>query len=296
MKPFPLSSLAAFKRSAVDMQKCKEMALGDTCEQLGKCAQPVCSQEIMYDDPKVESLCGMCLLAGEAAEAGGAAKDGGCFALDGLVDMQGSGAVQVAQVAVGDKIAAVTSHGEVAYSRVLFTHEHKAEYETVKLELDGGYVELTSSHLIPVYSEDCGQSFCAAATLIKATQVSQGDRLYVSDGTGSVLRRVSAVTKGQAKVKYVVTEAGNLLVNGVVASVYSTVAGHFETLPFYFLDSLLPGIFEWAPVKASMYTVLESPALAWIEHVFDVFMSIKPPRVAEVPYLAVTPGSASLVV
>ena len=76
-------------------------------------------------------------------------------------------------------------------------------------------------------------------------------------------------------MKYVVTESGNLIVNGVVASVFSTMARHFETLPFCFLDKLFPGIFEWAPVKAALYAVLESPALAYAEGIVDVLMSFK---------------------
>ena len=46
------------------------------------------------------------------------------------------------------------------------------------------------------------------------------------------------MTAGRAHVKYIVTKAGNLVVNGVVASVFSTSAAFWETLPFQLLDSL----------------------------------------------------------
>jgi hypothetical protein len=52
-----------------------------------------------------------------------------------------------------------------------------------------------------------------------------------------LLQTVTDVTLGRARVKYVVTEAGNLVVNGVLASVFSTPAGFWETLPFRILDS-----------------------------------------------------------
>ena len=49
---------------------------------------------------------------------------------------------------------------------------------------------------------------------------------------------VTDTSPGYARVKYIVTEAGTLVVNGVVASVFSTPAAFWETLPFQILDSL----------------------------------------------------------
>ena len=120
-----------------------------------------------------------------------------------------------------------------------------------------------------MYTEECGPSYCAGSKLVKAKHVSQGDKLYFSDGSGFTARTVTAVSKGEAKVKYIVTEAGNLLVNGVLASVYSTMARQLETLPFFALDYLLPGVFQWAPIKAALQAVLESPALSHAEKVVD---------------------------
>lgn len=123
-----------------------------------------------------------------------------------------------------------------------------------------------------VYTEECGASYCAGATLVKAQEINRGDRGYVSDGVHSRAAAVTAVARGQAQVKYIVTQAGNL-----VASVFSMLAHRFETLPFYVLDWLFHGTFEWAPVKEALYLVLESPALANAEMLFDTFMSLKAP-------------------
>ena len=278
VKPFPRkeffgTSLATMQRVAVSMADCKKMAIKDACEEIGKCQQPVCSSDIMYNNTKIEALCGMCLLAGQQSEAGG--KSAGCFALDAKVDILGAGTRSMAELVAGEKIAAVTRHGSLEYSRVLFTHEHTASYSTVKLAVGDDVMELTSDHQMPLYTRECGPSYCHSARLVKAKHVAIGDRLYISDGNGSTVGTVSATSKGQARVKYVVTESGNLIVNGVVASVFSTMARHFETLPFCFLDKLFPGIFEWAPVKAALYAVLESPALAYAEGIVDVLMSFK---------------------
>ena len=56
-------------------------------------------------------------------------------------------------------------------------------------------------------------------------------------------------------VAFPISWTRNLVVNGVLASVFSTLAKHLETLPFLVLDSLFPDIFEWAPVKAALYSV-----------------------------------------
>jgi len=128
-----------------------------------------------------------------------------------------------------------------------------------------------------VYTEECGASYCAGAKLVNAQELNRGDRGYVSDGVHSRAAAVTAVAKRQAQVKYIVTQAGNLVVNGMVASVFSMLAHRFETLPFYVLDWLFHGTFEWAPVKAALYLVLESPALANAEMLVDTFMSLKAP-------------------
>jgi len=92
--------------------------------------------------------------------------------------------------------------------------------------------------------------------------------------------------------RYIVTRAGNLVVNGVLASVFSTTAAHFETLPFYALDTLFPGIFEWAPVKAALYNVLESPVLQRAEGVFDMVASLKTVSAVAVPRIRAAFGVA----
>jgi hypothetical protein len=282
---FYTSQLATFKRMAVDMSACKTEALGDVCKQMGKCPQPVCDDMTMYNDTKVEALCGMCLLGGEASLT---VADKGCFALDAMVDVQGRGRVEVADVVAGDKIAAASTDGSLEYSRVVFTHEHADSMQTVKLSVGDDVMELTTAHQVPVYTEECGASYCSSAKLVKARHVAAGDRLYVSDGEQSSVMTVRSVAQGKAQVKYIVTEAGNLVVNGVVASVFSTMAKHFETLPFYALDKLFKGILQWAPVKSALYAVLESPALSIAEGIIDMVTSVKP--IVVVPHRAAALG------
>jgi hypothetical protein len=72
---------------------------------------------------------------------------------------------------------------------------------------------------------------------------------------------VSGVSRGTAFVRYVLTEAENIVVDGVVASVHSTAAGSLETAPFRFVDYMWKGALQSKPIAAALFTVLESPAL-----------------------------------
>jgi len=244
----------------------------------------------MYNNTKVEALCGICVLAGQQGEAG-ASGGLGCFALEGTVDVEGKGEVRLAALEAGDRVAAAQQDGSLVYSRVLFTHEHVDAMQTVKLAVGDDALELTAAHQVPLHTEACGERYCPAAKLVKAASVRPGDRLYVSDGTHSSAKIVTDTTAGRSHVKYIVTEAGNLVVNGVVASVFSTSAAFWETLPFELLDSLFQGLLQWAPVKAALFAVLESPALQAAESVIDAWstaraaLAIPPPRAR--PFLAV---------
>ena len=75
------------------------------------------------------------------------------------------------------------------------------------------------------------------------------------------LQAVSKVSRGVSSVRYLLTESGNLVAGGAVASVLSTAAGPLETLPFAVVDKMWPGALQLPPVAAALYTILESPAL-----------------------------------
>ena len=72
---------------------------------------------------------------------------------------------------------------------------------------------------------------------------------------------MSWVGMGRSTVRYIITESGNVVVGGALASVLSTGAGPLETLPFVLLDKMWPGALQAPPVAAALYTILESPVL-----------------------------------
>jgi len=234
--------------SAPTMKQCMDVALGELCKMLASCDDPVCDN--YYNETEVEGLCGMCeMRIGD--------KDKGCFASHGHVSTA-RGTVPVGDLRLGDWVESVAD-GQVAWARVLFLHDHQEVAATLALTVDalkgGGHrrMELTAPHLIHVRRPG-GRS-----ALVPARNIKVGDLVYaVEDGVVGE-RAVRAVEASRAKVRYVVTENDLLVVDGVVASVYSTGAGRWETLPFHLLHRLLPGVFGLrycvVPVCCSLVSV-----------------------------------------
>jgi len=91
----------------------------------------------------------------------------------------------------------------------------------------------------------------------------------------SYWQTVNAVTKAISKVRYVVTSDDTMVVNGVVASVFSTGANSVETMPFHMLHKFAKGALQWAPIAAALEVILESPILRSVEAVVNAFAGVK---------------------
>jgi len=235
---------------------CEHKALGPACEWIASCANPVC--ESYYNDPEVEALCGMCTMGA------------GCFAHAAEVYTKDRGPVQISELTVGDKVLAATAEGSVVSSEVIFMHDHKDSSTTVRVEVAGNVMELTPAHMVATYTPACAGAYCAAAKLLPAREVRVGDRIYVADGDSTAVKAVTGVSSAVSKVRYVVTADDTIVVNGVVAPVYSTAAKGLETLPFHMLHAALPGVLQWTPVATALEQILESPALRFFESLVNL--------------------------
>jgi len=238
------------------MDECEKTAAEKACADIAACENPVC--ESYYNEPDVEALCGMCTMS----------PLGGCFAHTSTVQVEGR-EVMMGNVAVGDRVLANAADGSSITSRVIFVHDHKEASPTLRISYGDDAMELTQDHLVPIVSEACGDAYCESAQLVAAKTVRAGDKIYVASASSSVIQEVSSVSKSFSKVRYVLTEHDTIVVNGVVASVYSTAAGSIETLPFRLFDSLFSGGLQWAPVAEALKTILESPALRAMELVIN---------------------------
>lgn len=246
------------------LSDCMKKAIGEdkdnACVKVSTCKDPVCSS--YYNEPEIEALCGMCTMGVSSGLFG-------CFARDATTVAVGRGTVAVGDLKVGDSVMAAGADGAIVSSRVYFIHDHKEAAQTVQLHHAAGMLEMTPSHMIPVYTEACGDSYCADADMVAAKEIQAGSRVYVQGKDTSVVQEITQVTKSSSMVRYVLTEAETAIVNGVVASVHSTAAGSFETTPFRLADLLFPGSLQWSPLAASLAVVLESPILQKAETVFN---------------------------
>ncbi len=76
-------------------------------------------------------------------------------------------------------------------------------------------------------------------------------------------------------MRYILTEAGNVVVDGILASVRSTGGGPLEELPFATLEAAWPGVLQSKPVAAALATVLDSPILRAAQALLRRFASLK---------------------
>jgi len=251
------------------LSDCQKKALGDTCVELAKCGDPVCTS--YYNEPEIEALCGMCTMGA------GSAFGFGCFARDASAVVEGKGTVAVGDLSVGDSVMAAGADGAILSSKIYFIHDHKEVSKTMTLTTEGGMaLELTPAHMMPIYTEECGDSYCAAAKTVPAKSITAGSRVYVSGKEGSSVQTVSGIRHGTKMVRYLLTEAESVVVGGVVSSVHSTAAGALETLPFRFLNWAFPGALQLKPIAATLAFVLESPMLQSIEAVVNaVFPAVQ---------------------
>ncbi|XP_046142942.1 sonic hedgehog protein A [Osmia bicornis bicornis] len=179
------------------------------------------------------------------SESSSAAKSGGCFPGRSLVRTQGGSTKRLDQVRLGDRIAALDSHGDIVYSEVIaFLDRSLAERrQFVQLTTESGRVlTLTPAHLVPVEGR--------ASTF--AGRVEPGDKILVRDPAdeNEVEHRlrwdkvVDTRLVLEEGVYAPLTTEGTVLVDDVVASCYAFVDNH-ELAHFGFLPYRV-----WSSVKS----------------------------------------------
>ncbi|CAL1676887.1 unnamed protein product [Lasius platythorax] len=181
-----------------------------------------------------------CSVKSESSSAG---KSGGCFPGKSLVTTEDGGRKRLDEVSLGERIAALDSHGDVVYSEVIaFLDRAPSERrQFIRLTTKSGRVlTLTPAHLVPVENRSS----------IFAAKVQPGDRILVSDTaarnrTNGRLRWDSVVETKLVLEEGVfapLTTEGTLLVDDVVASCYAVVdsqsVAHYAFLPLRIWNSV----------------------------------------------------------
>jgi hypothetical protein len=98
----------------------------------------------------------------------------------------GKGKVNIGDLQIGDSVMAAGADGSIVSSRVYFIHDHQQLSATVRIQHAKGQMELTPAHMVPVYTEACGESFCGDAKTVPANEIVAGTRVYVSTPEGTI--------------------------------------------------------------------------------------------------------------
>lgn len=153
--------------------------------------------------------------------------EGVCFPADATVELENGFVIKMSEVAVGD----VVKVGVNDFSRVfMFTHK-KADTtnQFVSLRTSTGEIELTSGHYLYVNG-----------ALAAASTVNVGDSVTLASGAKTAVEAVGSVSR--AGLYNPQTVSGNVVVNGVLASTYTTAVeptfAHAVLSPFRMLANL----------------------------------------------------------
>ncbi|CAL8465466.1 g5002 [Coccomyxa elongata] len=191
-------------------------------------------------------LFGACLAVNCAAGAGQAT---GCFPGVSTVLLSNGRSKPMHELRVGDEVAVMGKDGAFKLDAVYaFGHnDPKPITSFVKLTVDIQSLELSSLHFVPVYSGNL-----SSMVYKRAQDVNVGDHMYVGiAASGKGLRQsvTSITTTYQRGLYNPLTLSGNILVDGMVASVHSD----------WFLDATFDAlrITGWLP---GAYQVVLSPA------------------------------------
>ncbi|KAK0168001.1 hypothetical protein PV327_001844 [Microctonus hyperodae] len=176
-------------------------------------------------------------------------KSGGCFPGNSLIRSSEGEEKPLSEVKIGERIAALDTHGNIVYSEVIAfldrSPEEKRQFVTFTTS-SGRELTLTPAHLIPVTSNNHQSS-----KIIFAERVKINDRILIQDSNtsnevgGFRLRwdRVIDIKLTLENGVYApLTREGTVLVNDVVASCYAIVnsqtIAHYAFMPFRLFSSV----------------------------------------------------------
>ncbi len=164
-----------------------------------------------------------------------------CFPADSLVICKDIGKIKMENLALGDDVLTCDLTGQLKFEPIiLFSHGDKTktgQYLTLSLS-DSSTMSLSSEHLIHVGK---------LGNLKAASQLQVDDIIFVADNAKDTVTHVSVVAiKVESKKGMFAphTTGGSIVVDGVVASCYTTVlppvVAHAMLLPARWLHALLP--------------------------------------------------------
>ena len=134
-----------------------------------------------------------------------------CFPGDATCQVQGQGTVLMRNVKLGDKILVQGGKYEPVYS--FGHHSEHAEHRYLKLVAPGRTLEISKDHLV----------FVEGGRVVPASSVKVGDKLQLADGELASVEAIEDSRKLGAYAPF--TASGKVVVNGVVASSFTSLQG-----------------------------------------------------------------------
>jgi hypothetical protein len=196
----------------------------------------------------------------------------GCFPSDAVVHVAGRGAVQMIDLAYGDRVLARDhSSGQLVF-REVFVFGHRlpntvAPYINIKTAA-GTLLQLTPHHYIPVCMDNCNSSSKVHIEAKYAADVSPGDVVLVTSADYSRVlpSRVTAAWESHSIGLYHPAVRGaDIIVNRVVATTYAKWM--LDSVTPSSLRKYLPAVYEvmYAPIYL-VYKVLGPENTDWLAH------------------------------
>lgn len=169
----------------------------------------------------------------------------------------------MSQVRLGDRIQSVDAQGNLVYSEVLMFLDREPEEKTRFVSLtteEGAVLSLTSSHLVYAGAADCRLLECMSP--VYAGNVQPGQNLMTRDGSLVASTVISLTSSHHTGVFAPLTRAGNLVVDGVLASCYAVIdsqnIAHTAFAPVRWYYSLKHSL-----VSSEPRTVSPAPGVHW---------------------------------
>ena len=169
----------------------------------------------------------------------------------------------MSQVRLGDRVQSVDSEGNLVYSEVLMFLDREPEERSRFVELrteEGAVLTLTASHLVYAGAPDCRQLECMRP--VYAGNVEPGQNLMRRENSLVASTVLSVTSSHHRGVFAPLTRAGNLVVDGVLASCYAVIdsqnIAHTAFAPVRWYYSLKHSL-----VGSEPRTVSVAPGVHW---------------------------------
>ena len=177
----------------------------------------------------------------------------------------------MSQVRLGDKLQSVDGQGNLVYSEVLMfldrEPEERSRFVTLRTE-EGTELTLTSSHLVYAGAPDCGSLQCMRP--VYAGNVELGHTLMTREDRMMARTVVSVTSSHHTGVFAPLTRAGNVVVDGVLASCYAVIdsqkIAHTAFAPvrwYYSLKHTLATIVASSEPSSEPRTLSVSSGIHW---------------------------------